>query len=408
MVVGGIIRFYRERAGLTQSQLGEGICTTNHVSKIERGKTAYSDEIISLLSERLNINIREELAYLQEVKRLLQEWHNALILRRKTKIEELRDKLGKSEVVQASKYAARYHLLMARYYLHHNKLEEAEALIKKVEKEYIDKMPFDCNLYLHIKGIYYLGSSNNEDHQKAISVLNQINLKEYGNKEYYYHLATAYFLIDSKVLSYHYIEKALKYFKNSNNFFQANRAEAMMLLQLSSDIYSDFDFIVDRYNNLITNCEQYGLIENKGLLLNNLGYEYYNRKLYDVALHYFKEALSLAEEKSNSYLIRLYNYIDCSIEGNFGKKRFLLRKIKEGLEDANLSNNSLHKTLFMLLKYRMEANYEAYYLFMETVALPQFYSGKHVALMKRYGKVLFTHYIENKNHEKAAKMSTYI
>lgn len=48
MHVGEIIKVFRERNGITQAQLGEGICTTTHVSKIENGKTAYSPEIITL------------------------------------------------------------------------------------------------------------------------------------------------------------------------------------------------------------------------------------------------------------------------------------------------------------------------------------------------------------------------
>ncbi|MCM3393700.1 helix-turn-helix transcriptional regulator [Cytobacillus pseudoceanisediminis] len=39
------MKFYREKAKLTQQQLGEGICSDTHVSKIERGITDYSPEI---------------------------------------------------------------------------------------------------------------------------------------------------------------------------------------------------------------------------------------------------------------------------------------------------------------------------------------------------------------------------
>ena len=61
MLEGEIIKFYREKSGLTQAMLGEGICTPTHVSKIERGKTAYSPEIISLFSAVLNIDIQRKL-----------------------------------------------------------------------------------------------------------------------------------------------------------------------------------------------------------------------------------------------------------------------------------------------------------------------------------------------------------
>ncbi|TYS67614.1 helix-turn-helix domain-containing protein [Sutcliffiella horikoshii] len=408
MIVGEIIRYYREKAGLTQSQLGEGICTTTHVSKIERGKTAYSEKIIALFSERLNIDIQEELAYLQKVKKLLRDWHNAIILRREKEIGLLKESVEESSIVHASKYAARYQLLIARYHLFRNEMELAYEIISKAEQEYPNMLAFDYNLYLHVKGIYYLASFNSEDHQKAISVLNQINIKEYGNKEYYFHLGTAYFLIDSKVMSFFYVDKALRHFQETNNYMQANRAEALMLLQLSGDLYSDFHYIVGRYKDLISNCEQYGLKENKGLLLNNLGYEYYNRGFFEEAKGYFEEALSLAEENSNSYLVRLYNFVDSCMEGNLAKKRVLQRLIKEGANKAKECRNTLHITLFKLLKFRVEEDYETYYSFMEEVALPQFYAGKHVPLRKRYGKLLFLHYVGSNKHEKATEVSLYI
>ncbi|MGA5690182.1 hypothetical protein [Cytobacillus pseudoceanisediminis] len=36
MYEGKIIKFYREKTKLTQQQLGEGICSDTHVSKIEK------------------------------------------------------------------------------------------------------------------------------------------------------------------------------------------------------------------------------------------------------------------------------------------------------------------------------------------------------------------------------------
>lgn len=96
------------------------------------------------------------------------------------------------------------------------------------------------------------------------------------------------------------------------------------------------------------------------------------------------------------------------MEGKLAKKRVLQRLIKEGANKAKERGNTLHITLFKLLKFRVEEDYETYYTFMEEVALPQFYSGKHVPLMKRYGKLLFLHYVGNNKHEKATEVSLYI
>ncbi len=65
---GKIIKFYRQKAKLTQEELGNGICSVTHISKIERGLTEYSPEITILLSKRLQIVMEEELKSLVTLK----------------------------------------------------------------------------------------------------------------------------------------------------------------------------------------------------------------------------------------------------------------------------------------------------------------------------------------------------
>ncbi|MGM0836382.1 MAG: helix-turn-helix domain-containing protein [Bacillota bacterium] len=408
MTTGEIIRYYREMAGLTQSQLGDGICKTTHVSKIERGKIACSEDMIAMFSERLNINFQKEMAYLRELKHRLRHWHNAMIMQCATQVEALKKELEQSTIVQASKFAVRYQLLTARYHLFHKEVDKANQLLMKLDLDDADLISFDRNLRFHVLGIYYIETSKNDSFQKAIQVLNQINMMEYGNKEYYYHLSLAYYYSGSKVKAFYYIDKALRYFKETNNHVQAISAESMVLQQLSKDSHMDFDYIVQRYQSLINECEQHGYREGKGFLLNSLGYEYYDRNRFREAHPYFEKTIELAGKKSPEYLIRLFNFIDCSIEGNFSKKRFLQRKVKEGYLLAMEHHNTLHQTLFKLLEYRLGKDPEAYYQFLEEVALPHFLSGKHLTLVRRYGKLLFIYYVERKQHEKATAVSVYI
>jgi len=105
MAVGEIIKYFRERNGLTQGQLGEGICTPTHVSKIENGKTAYSFEIISMFSERLQIDIEKEMASFQEIEKQLNDWHNAIIMKRMKLVEEYKKDLESIPYISSSKYA---------------------------------------------------------------------------------------------------------------------------------------------------------------------------------------------------------------------------------------------------------------------------------------------------------------
>ncbi|PET49840.1 transcriptional regulator, partial [Bacillus sp. AFS001701] len=68
MYEGKIIKYYREKSQMTQEQLGKGICSSTHISKIERSQTEYAHEIIALLSDRLGIKIENEISKLKNIK----------------------------------------------------------------------------------------------------------------------------------------------------------------------------------------------------------------------------------------------------------------------------------------------------------------------------------------------------
>ncbi|MEI5907757.1 helix-turn-helix domain-containing protein [Bacillus spongiae] len=408
MLEGEIIRFYRERAKMTQAQLGEGICTTTHVSKIERGKTAYSPDIINLFSRRLNIDVQKEIDTLRDLDHHLDQWHTAIIMEQIPLVKKIKNELEQITFIQSSKYAVHYHLLTARYHILLKEHNIAFNILHKIQELDQDLSPYEKNLYLHVQGIYYIENKIYYSHEKPIEFLKEIDLNIYRNKEYYYHLSIAYHLIDSKVMAYSYGEKALDFFKESNNYSRAIDAESLMLLQLSSDPFCNFNELIERYQSLIQATDSLRLKNKKGLLLNNLGYEYFYRKEYKLAKSCYKEALLLVDKANPMYLLRLYNYIDTSLEGNLSKKSLLLKQINEGLTLATQYNQLHYSTLFKLLKLKAEGTTDKYYGFIEKQAFPQFSSRKHILFMKRFGKQLYDYYVETNQHIKAIEISNMI
>lgn len=90
MIIGKIIKFYREKAGLTQGQLGEGICSVTHLSKIERGITEFSVEITHHLARRLGIDPEEETIRYHQLAKRLNEWHESMIMQRIQESEQIK------------------------------------------------------------------------------------------------------------------------------------------------------------------------------------------------------------------------------------------------------------------------------------------------------------------------------
>ncbi|MFC7786921.1 helix-turn-helix domain-containing protein [Rossellomorea sp. GCM10028870] len=80
MIEGKIISFYREKRQMTQRDLGIGICSSTHVSKIERGLTEYSIEVLNLLANRLQVDLKKEIETYYSIKSMLHDWMNAIIM----------------------------------------------------------------------------------------------------------------------------------------------------------------------------------------------------------------------------------------------------------------------------------------------------------------------------------------
>lgn len=406
MIEGEIIKFYRKKRGLSQEQLGKDICTTTHVSKIERGQTKYSTEIIALFSKRLDIDIQKEMEFFQSMEKKLHQWHNSIIMQRMKEVEKTKNELDQFPIVQFSKHAALYQLVLARYYLLKKDTQKALNIINKLKDEHLS--PYEENMHKHITGIYYLQKCNDfhiENRKKAVEILTTINMDVYGNEECCYHLAMAYQWVESKTMAYINAKKAVNYFKRNNNFSRAIQAESVMLLQIECATDHDFEQKVNRYLQLIQDSETLNEIGIIGMLLHNLGLEYFKRKDYQNAHIYYRKALKMADKKTAIYLNRLFNFLDNSIDGELQSRKQHLKSAEEGLTVAKTLEHYLYMHLFQLHLFIIKGEMESYYGYLENTALPFFQSHNQFSRMEKFGKQLYHYYAETKQYEKAVEIS---
>lgn len=406
MLEGEIIKFYRKKAGLTQEQLGIDICTATHVSRIERGETSYSAEIIELFSKRLHIDIEKEIAAVQNLEKKLQKWHISIILERMKEVEKIKKELDSISYISASNYAALYQLLLARYYILQKDTAKTYSILLQIQKDPPSFSTYESNLFHHVMGMYYLSQYTrleNENRQNALQELKKVNIEQYGNPEYYYHLAVAYHWTQSKVMAYFYAEKAFRYFKKTNNYARAIVAESVMLVQLEGSTQLDFEDAVRKYENLIEDSEALGLLDKKGMILHNLGFLYFKRQDYKSAHSFYEKAVKVCDKQSFPFLNRLYNYLDNAEEGKLLSTKVLLKIMNEGLARSKKASNDLYEILFSLLIFRISKDADAYYLYIEKTALPFFRSHHHTTHANKYGKLLYNYYVKIKQYEKAVE-----
>ncbi|MFD2612409.1 helix-turn-helix domain-containing protein [Paenibacillus gansuensis] len=390
---GKIIKYYREKAGLTQSQLGEGICSDTHISKIERGLTDYSPEITRLLSQRLGIDIPQELCRAIQIKQRLLRWQETIVMHQMNEMDEIHHELKHMTLLRISDYKMMYQLLLARYELMRNNPDSAYRIMKELQKLQSTLPPYENNLLKHVWGLYYLSK---QDYVQAISTLNQITELDYPNPEYFYHLAVAYHMVQSQIMCYYYAEKSLKYFKEMNYFLRGIDAEMLMLIQLKDEENLEFRDSIERFHNLLQSCDMCHAPDRKAKVLHNLAYEYYRRKEYESASRYYQQSMELKNKLTGPYLLSLEGYIRSSLEGNLIPREDLSPLISDGLSIATKLKESLYIVLFNLLKHFIQDEEEAYHEYLQHKALPMYRQQGYTYLVIRSEKELFSYYV-NRN-----------
>ncbi|SEN54526.1 helix-turn-helix domain-containing protein [Paenibacillus sp. OV219] len=386
---GKIIKLYREKAELTQEQLGLGICSDTHISKIERGITDYASEIVILLSERLGISMEEELSRFNKIKKRLYDWHDVIVKQIRPEIEAIREELEQEMLLAISDYQTLYLLLQIKYLLFMNQVDKAQRMIAKIAKSK-DQLPaFESNLFKHVQGIHYLAQQH---YLHAITVLKSINEKEYNNPEFYHHLAMAYHTLKSEVMAYFYAEKARNYFKELNCFLRVIDAEMLMLIQVKDDPGYEFDEVIARFENLIQSSDMCGAPDRKARVMHNLAYELYRREQYDRASQLYKQSMELKDPRTGPYLLSLEGYLKSCYDGELLPAEQLEQLAQEGLATAVSMKEDLYILLFNLLLYKIRKDETQYHAYLRDEALPLYRKFGYVFLIEQSEKQLFHYY----------------
>jgi HTH-type transcriptional regulator, quorum sensing regulator NprR len=403
---GILIKFYREKNELTQEELGKGICSVTHISKIERGNTQYSPEITHLLSKKLGIDLEKEMQALQKFERLLDQWLDSMVLQQKNEIERLKNEVEENSLFLIQSVKNKYFLLQSRYYLMQGNIIQAETLLHKMKKHRKELSAYEIHLLHHLLGITEVLKG---DFKKALEYLLEINEKEYLNHEFFYQIAIAYHNLHFKVKAYYYSELALDYFRKTNNFKKIIDAETIKLINEGRNELWNFEDLIDRYNRLIAQCDILNETSKKAALLSNLAYEHSYAGDNENAKKYYEKTLSLQEKDKHSpiYLNNLIGYVYCClhIEGDQDEQQ-LKQLIEIGSQIAMDIHDQSSFQFFKMLRLLYENKKKLYYQFIEDKIIPMLEEkGKHQQL-QTYEKTMYQHYLDEENLEKALQYAS--
>lgn len=405
MYEGKVIKFYRELAGMTQEQLGHGICSTTHISKIERGLTEYSSEITDLLAKRLDIKIEKEVRKLTEIKEKLDMWHEMIISFNIQAAADIQRELASNQLIEISDYKTLYYLLSLKYSLKQGNLANLSKQLKKLPKNQNSLPPYEQNLYKHVMGIYQMVMEN---HPESLRILKKIDFDKYSNALVLYDLATAYHYNNSPVLAYYYAEKALQLYKQKNHFLGIIDAENLMIIQIESNQYRDFKETKEKYQNLLNLCDLCHSPDRKAKLLHNFAYENLRRKKYAESAKLYEQSMELKEKETGIYLLSLEGYIRACWEGELLSQEELLKHVHEGLLLAKKIQDNIYTIVLTLHKYSILQRDEQYYNYIVNKALPYFRKHGHIIVSERYEKELFHYYTGTNQKDKALQTAAHI
>ncbi|MES9682283.1 helix-turn-helix transcriptional regulator [Gottfriedia acidiceleris] len=402
MLEGQIIKFYRERQNMMQKDLGIGICSSTHISKIERGLTEVSKETIDLLSKRLCIEMETEINTYFDLDSLLKKWHESIILKLNAKAKSIKKQLEAISLLQMPVIYRSYTLVLTRYYLLIGLDHQAKSLIDEMEK-WSDLSPYENSMLLHIKGI---NSLMNKNFYNAISYFQGIDLTYYNNQEYYYHLAVAYHSLNSRVMAYYYAEKSLRFFTEIRSITGMIEAEMLMLIQVEQDEYCESKDT--EYQKLIEMAENFRLDHQKAILTHNLAYQKVCQGKYETASEYYKQSMDTSDTHTEIYLAALEGYIKALTQQGLKSTEELLKLAEKGIALSEELNETIFKHSFHLHKYKLQNVEEKYYYYLEKEAFPYFKKMAYGLLIEHYSIKLFDFHMEKGNVKEANQYATYL
>ncbi|MDQ0270071.1 helix-turn-helix domain-containing protein [Cytobacillus purgationiresistens] len=399
---GRIIKYYREKAKLTQKDIVQGICSITHISKIEREITEYSSEIVTLLCKRLQIDMKEEKSKFYLFGKKMEELQHQIILQNNLEIDRLKAELEKNPLKDSPDFYASYSLTFARYYLYIGNLEKANQYISDIHQGNRSLSIFEENFLKHNLGIYYFLTGRNKD---CIRVLTNIDHEIYHQNEYYYHLAVAHYVINQNVQAYYYGEKAASYFHKTMNVHRMIDAETLLLVQLNAKSVANYIEIKERYEALFRLCDACGAAPRKAKAYHNFAYDLHKRQMYEKSHHYYLLALSLVEESDGIYLMFLENFIGNAYYGNILPAEELMTKVDRGLEISQKKTHALPSFHFTFYKYLLSGLKQQAFQLIENTILPYYRESGDTLMIEKNERLLFYYYAENGKTESALKLA---
>lgn len=345
--IGHIIKSERINQSMKQTTLAKGICSTSYLSKIENNLTVPSEEVITFLLKKLNIEI-DQVSNEKENKVItsLSELYKIGVLKRDKKFirESLQKFINqKLHFLQLNNYYS-YHLYLFRLLLiiEEEDLQSTYNVIVTKKDNIDDKQKFMINLNL---GIYSYLNGNYQDalNQLEMSlgfIKNGIN-EEWEIADFYNVLSLTYSKCNEFFNAINYASKSLLYYKDNLLFERA--IDNYIVIGIAHKEMRKFQEAEKNYNLAKKLAIDYKLNNYEEVIYQNLGSLHAIQGSHEKAIEFYKLSLQVKEEDCNAerYLLTILSIIkEYSKQSNHQQ---VLKWCEKGLDKIVEGKNSTKK-----------------------------------------------------------------
>ncbi|MGB6407302.1 MAG: helix-turn-helix transcriptional regulator [Planococcus donghaensis] len=127
MNVGSIIKYYRTKNGLTQSQLAEGICSISHLSKTESNAYSPHESTIKALLLKMGVQLNKEVEKHKQLERTIGKFVDCSLYYDLETMRKMYEQLeNENDYIQSTDLVNQYELYKFRFYIYDHNLTKAE------------------------------------------------------------------------------------------------------------------------------------------------------------------------------------------------------------------------------------------------------------------------------------------
>ncbi|WP_171038113.1 helix-turn-helix domain-containing protein [Aquibacillus sediminis] len=349
---GSLIKYHRQEKGVTQKQLAKGICSISYLSKIENETTVPSEEILTLLSQRLNI-CQESIKTFEfdpKLKQKMYKWYDYIKRKNREESNLLYEEITKS---MSNNYNSElktiYKLFSFRYFIYLNKLDQATEFL--LELENVSEFFTEEQRYNYHKFTAMLLNKKGRLNEalEQLDIVDSINENLHTvDPELDYYTSIIYSRLNKLANSIIYANKALEIYQKS---FDYNRvSDCCMILGINFNLLGDYEKAVYYMERMLSLGTEKSPKELAGAY-HNLSYIHMNLEEYESALRYADKSIKLKENEALSINTIHLKSLIYMYKGNNEKAKTLANK---GYLLAIEHQNKKFEYKFYVLNYRLD------------------------------------------------------